>query len=42
MKYLKKVWLDKRKYIAMFDEAMVIVTLDENGKEVRWAIFYKQ
>lgn len=39
--YKMKLWLSDRQYIADLDEALVIVTLDENGKEVRWAIFTK-
>ena len=39
MAYKAKLWLSKRQYLAVLDEAVVIVTLNEKGEEVRWAIF---
>ena len=41
MKYKQKIWLSKNKYIAVLDKAMVVVTLDDKGNEIRWAIFGK-
>jgi len=39
MKYIAKLQLNKQKYLAVLDEALVVVTLNENGKEIRWEIF---
>ena len=41
MTYEQKLWLSKNKYLAVLDKALVIVTLDDKGKEVKWAIFEK-
>ena len=39
MEYKEKIWLTKRTYIALFGKCFVVVEVDENGKEVKWAIF---
>lgn len=39
MKYEAKLWLNKRQYLAVLDKALVIVTVDEKGNPIRWAIF---
>ena len=39
MKYIAKYWLSKHKYLAVLDDALVIVTTDDNGKDIRWCIF---
>lgn len=39
MKYLARLWLSDNKYMALLDEAIVIVTTDDTGKDVRWCIF---
>lgn len=39
MKYEAKYWLNKFQYLAILDKALVIVTVDENGKPIKWAIF---
>lgn len=36
-----KIKLSKHGYIALFEDFFVLVTLDDNGKPVRWAIFGK-
>lgn len=41
MKYLQKIWLSKHKYMAVLDKALVIVTLNDKGEEIRYAIFDK-
>lgn len=42
MEYKAKLWLNKRQYIAVLDGALVIVTIDENGNPIRYAIFGKE
>ena len=42
MEYKAKLWLNKHQYIAVLDGALVIVTTDENGKPIRYAIFGKE
>lgn len=39
MKYLAKLWLSDRGYLAVLDVALVIVTVDEKKNPVRWNIF---
>ena len=39
MKYKGKYWLNKFQYLAVLNGVLVIVTIDKNGKPVRWAIF---
>ena len=39
MEYIAKLRLNKTKYLAVLDKALVIVTEDANGKPVRWAVF---
>ncbi len=39
MEYKTKLWLNKRQYIAVLDGYMVVVTTNESGKPIRWAIF---
>ena len=39
MKYEQKLWLNKYQYLAVLDKALVIVTVDENGQPIRYAIF---
>lgn len=39
MKYEKKLRLNDRQYLAVLDKALVIVTEDEKGKPIRYAIF---
>ena len=39
MEYKARYWLNKRQYIAELDGALVIVTVDENGEPIRYAIF---
>ena len=41
MEYKAKLKLNDRQYIAVLEDYMVIVTTDENGKPIRWAIFGK-
>ena len=41
MKYEQKIWLSKNKYMAVLDKALVIVTLDNKGNEIKWVIFEK-
>jgi len=41
MKYEAKYWLSKSQYLAVLDKALVIVTVDKDGKPIRWAIFEK-
>lgn len=41
MKYLAKYKLSKNQYLAVLSEALVIVTTDDNGNPIRWAIFKK-
>lgn len=38
-KYIAKLRLSKDQYLAIMDNALVIVTEDENGNPVRWNIF---
>ena len=38
-KYIAKLRLSKDQYLAIMDNALVIVTEDANGKPVRWHIF---
>lgn len=40
-RYKQKLWLSKHKYLAVLEDALVVVTLNEKGQEVRWAIFEK-
>lgn len=42
MKYEAKLRLNERQYLAVLDEALVIVTTDEKGKPVKWVIFTKE
>ena len=42
MKYEAKYKLGKNKYLAVLDKALVIVTTDDMGKPIRWAIFSKE
>ena len=42
MKYLAKYKLSKDKYLAVLDNALVIVTTDKDGKPVRWSIYHKE
>ena len=39
MKYEARLWLNDRQYIAVLDKALVIVTVNEKGEPVRYAIF---
>ena len=39
MKYEMKLKLNKYQYLAVLDEALVIVTVDEDNNPVRYAIF---
>lgn len=39
MKYEIKLRLNERQYFAVLDKGLVIVTEDENGKPIRYAIF---
>ena len=39
MEYRAKYKLNERQYLAELDAALVIVTTDENGNPIRWAIF---
>lgn len=41
MTYEQKLKLNNRQYLALLDKALVIVTTDERGKPIRWAIFGK-
>ena len=41
MKYIARYKLGKNKYLAVLDGALVIVTTDDNGNPIRWAIFKK-
>lgn len=41
MKYKAKLKLSDRQYIAVLEGYLVIVTTDETGKPIRWAIFGK-
>lgn len=41
MKYEGKYWLNDHQYLAVLSKALVIVTVDQNGKDVKWVIFYK-
>lgn len=41
MKYEAKLRLSKNQYLAVLDTALVIVTEDDNGNPVKWAIFGK-
>lgn len=41
MKYEAKYKLSKNQYIAVLENALVIVTTDDNGKPIRWLIFKK-
>lgn len=41
-KYLEKIWLNKNKYMALMEDCLVVVTVDDDGNEVRWAIFGKE
>lgn len=42
MKYEKKLWLNKRQYLAVLDKALVIVTVDETRTPVKWVIYEKK
>lgn len=42
MEYKARYWLNKRQYIAILDGVLVIVTIDENGNPIRYAIFGKE
>ena len=39
MKYECKLWLNKYQYIAVLENVLVIVTVDENKEPIRYAIF---
>ncbi len=39
MKYEAKLWLNKYQYLAVLEKNLVIVTVDNSGKPIRWAIF---
>ena len=39
MKYEAKYWLNEFQYIAVLDKAMVVVTVDKEGKPIKWVIF---
>ena len=39
MEYKAKLKLSDRQYLAVVGDRLVIVTTDENGKPIRWAIF---
>ena len=39
MEYKARYWLNKRQYIAVLDRALVIVTVDEDGEPIRYAIW---
>lgn len=39
IKYEQKIWISDRKYLAVLNNALVVVTLDQNGKPERYAIF---
>ena len=39
MEYKLKLRLNDRQYLAEVGDHLVIVTEDENGKPIRWAIF---
>ena len=41
MKYIARYNLGKNKYLAVLDGSLVIVTTDNNGNPIRWAIFKK-
>lgn len=41
MEYKAKLWLNKRQYLAVLDGALVIVTVDDDGKAIKWVIFNK-
>lgn len=38
-RYIAKLWLSNRQYLAVLDNALVIVTVDESGNDIRWNIF---
>lgn len=40
-RYKAKLWLSKYQYLAVLDNALVIVTLNDKGEEIRYAIFEK-
>lgn len=39
MKYEKKLRLNDRQYLAVLDKALVVITENEDGKPIRYAIF---
>lgn len=39
MEYKCKLWLNKYQYIAILENVLVIVTVDENKNPIRYAIF---
>lgn len=39
MKFKGRYWLNQYQYLAVLDGVLVIVTIDKDGKPVRWAIF---
>ena len=39
MKYKAKLWLNKYQYLAILETRLVIVTVDDNGNPIRYAIF---
>lgn len=41
MKYFGKYKLSKNQYLAVLENALVIVTTDDSGKPIRWVIFKK-
>lgn len=41
MRYLAKLTLDKTHFLAVLQEAIVIVTLNDKGQQIRWSIFNK-
>ena len=41
MKYLAKYNLGKNKYLAVLEDALVIVTTDDKGNPIKYSIFKK-
>ncbi len=41
VKYLAKYKLSGNQYLAVLENALVIVTTDDSGKPIRWVIFKK-
>ena len=42
MDYEQKLWLNKHQYLAVLSNALVIVTVDENKKPIKYVIFDKK